>query len=41
VAEFVLDVRGGSVAEGCSDVHSGSFLLHGGVLIADGLQRRV
>jgi hypothetical protein len=37
VAEFVLDVRGGSVAECCSDVHSGSFLLHGGVLIGDGL----
>ena len=37
MAEFVLDVRGGSVAAGCSGVHSGSFLLHGGVLIGDGL----
>lgn len=37
MVEFVLDVRGGSVAEGCSDVHSASFLLHGGVLIADDL----
>ena len=37
MAEFVLNVRGGSVAEGSSDVQSGSFLLHGSVLIADGL----
>jgi hypothetical protein len=37
MAEFVLDVQEGSVAVGCSDVHSGSFLLRGGVLIGDGL----
>lgn len=33
----MLDVEEGGVAEGFSDVHSGPFLLHGGVLIADGL----